>query len=338
MSQKELEQRCFDDMLTFGVKGTSKRTKQIIKKFKGDVVPRSHDESPDFLIKNGSRNGVNRYIGVEHFEVDHKSFRKRGKPQSGYKRLNSQMINIVDPEITQLTAKHVTQLESVVGCSANQSINKNYHTLMESFKHSLYKHYVKIDEYRKNIQINTNVGDTIELAFLIEMHVDFDNMVLFDGVKFLDNRIVMPMFNDMVDELLILEKRKLDYIILVIRSTGGDGINVIPLSLRYFHQDLIAQGITSYDYFGLDFFHNAYTNHTHVKPDYVWDPSSEEIILNHKIESQLGIRYTNMMLLMPIIIECVNNNKPFMTDLNVFKMYRHINMMSARIINDLLNN
>lgn len=324
MSQKELEQRCFDDMLTFGMMGTSKRTKQIIKKFTGEVVIRSQDESPDILIKNGSRNGVNRYIGVEHFEVDHKSFRKKGTPQSGYKRLKSKIVNMVDPQISELTDSQISDIVSAVEYGAGLSINKNYISLIESFHYGLDKHYGKLDGYRKNILNETSVGVEVELAFLIEMYVDFDNMVLFDGFNLKANNMVMPMLKEMVDKLSRLDKRKLDYVILVIRSTCNDKINVIPLSLRYFDQDFEKQGIKVYDYLGFDLFEEAFSKRSNVKGDYHWVQSSGVIDLNFMIDTQQKAQIFNILLLILTIQESIVNKKPFMTNQTILNIYDDI--------------
>lgn len=326
MNQKEIEERCFNDMMLVGIRDSNKRGKHILKRFSGDHVIRGSNDRPDFLIKLNNRNGhLNTLIGVEHFEVDHTPFRKKGSYQSGYKRHMTNIYNAVDPQLGEFTMEKLDEFNDLLLDRSNMSFNKSYGMLMNSFHWSFDKHYFKIDEYRQNI-LNYSESDVkVELAFMIEMYVDFNDMSLFNKTNgYVQNIDTMPMFREMIDVLSEVDFSKLNYVIFVIRSKYNHSIRVIPLNLRYLYQDLLSQDIYLYEYLGFDSMGDIGGHRTIVDINPYWDKVNGMINLDFTVGLNPNITPENIMGLLLNIKDYVDKDINFVTDSVILNIWNDI--------------
>lgn len=82
MGNKNTEKDCIDKALKYS-KTQHGKSKSIINMLKGIDVQRQEDERPDFLKRAKDIDGKEILIGIEHFQVDGVSIKKKNGKYAG---------------------------------------------------------------------------------------------------------------------------------------------------------------------------------------------------------------------------------------------------------------
>lgn len=198
------------------------RTKNLLQFLNGQTINRAKNDSPD-LIKKCSRKDQTIYVGIEHFHVDQISKRKRGKMNAigeechnkvlaAYEKGHEYYINNKDipDEVSEELLK-----QSLI--YFDELLSSNIISLLDAFKKAVGKHSSKVDVYVENIQ-KTVDSEKIEMAFFIDIFVDYTSMYEYDGNKFEEIKEI-PIIKDMVSILQEnINPKKVQYIVLFFKN------------------------------------------------------------------------------------------------------------------------
>ena len=266
MGSKKTEERCLSWVLKYANRSNGK-VRSIISLLEGDDVPRQEKERPDF-VKKTVENGHTSLLGIEHFRVDQLSKRIHGnevgstgivseneaeKMQKEWRsigELTPDFFQKSADDLSKMVAKH---MERALGCS--------YGHYMNSFVYSMGKHLKKVADYKSNLeQLKQKATDETKFAFLIEIHSDFNQLILndSDGNSYLSKNVKFcPMFEGVVKMLESIDPTEADYIILcfvkTLHSDGEENFTIVPLKTGDIRKQLKQQHIKIYEYAGDDF-------------------------------------------------------------------------------------
>ena len=125
---------------------------------------------------------------------------------------------------------------------------------IESFRYSLEKHLAKVDTYLCNINMISKSNFDVELAFLIEIYSDFANTFLTaNGSTKSTDATFVPIFEDIVQMLESIDRRKVNYIILCFNQClplSSERAKVISLRTNGLRKQLERQHIQIFSYAG----------------------------------------------------------------------------------------
>ena len=232
------EIQCFQQVLQIALKKRGE-TKHILKYLNGTDIVRNEEERPDIvkLCKNDLRGQRETIVGIEHFRVDQLSIKKKsGKIASigiSTEKNVKHIFNEWHDEVMRTDKVPEVAIQSIAKGIAEQVQHMKvatYHTYIHSFEYSLEQHIKSFDVYRKNIAKIAEKKYNIELALLIEIHMEFKNLYLNnkDGTS---KRSFgqYPILGDIIQMLEEgIDKRKVDYIVLCLGDTlYNDYIKVI---------------------------------------------------------------------------------------------------------------
>lgn len=266
-------------------------SKRIIKKI--SEMELDNTERPDFVgyLPPISKHQRGSLIGIEHFRVDHFSLKKKDgnvastgiiaekKLQKIFEQHHEKVI-----ESQKIPENVVCDITSFLAEQMERHEKSSYNTFLKSFEYSLNKHLDNVDVYRINLQNLSKSKYNIELALLIEIHSEFNNLFLNNSkgtVKQESNFI--PMFQDMVD---IMEKKinfhKVNYIIFYI--TGASYKNnpkVLAIRTNNIKKQLEKQNIFVYEYAGSDLiFTDFQATQQNVKIEQTYLIDGDKILLD----------------------------------------------------------
>lgn len=220
--KKEHERKILEDALAASRRrgGEGRRNADRLM---GSYLERLREnESPDFVVRKISKmpKRGDCLIGIEHFRVDHfcEVNAKNGHMDSVSAREQHQISQLQQSwhpdggeEIPSIV---VEGIGSIIGKVLEGRRNAFFGSFVTSFSQGLEKHLGKIDYYRENVASLAAVGESIELAFLVEVHVDFSNLSFNSGDCVVPVREgVMPLFSEIV-ALLKRAAKHVDYLIM----------------------------------------------------------------------------------------------------------------------------
>ena len=166
-----------------------------------------------------------------------------------------------------------------------------YHTYIRSFEYSLEQHMKSFDVYRKNLTKFAGKKYNIELALLIEIHMEFNNLYLNnkDGTSKLSSG-QYPIFGDIVRMLEErVDKRKVDYIVLCLGGTlYNDYIKVIAVRTGNVQKNIERQGENIYEYAGEDILmcdFQAMHRNVHITPQCIFEEDQVNMEFEYLAES-----------------------------------------------------
>ena len=260
--KKEQETAILENTIKIGLKKRGE-TKRIISKISGEDYKRDNEERPDFvkIIPAKSKKEKQTIVGIEHMRIDHFSLQKKDGKVASKAVPNENNISKIygrwkdkDLKKQENFIGSVTEIVSCVADRMEMMENSSYHTFLKSFKYTLEKHIEKTDEYLKELRkFSKNRCDT-EMAFLLEVHSEFNNLFLNDdrGAKKID-KYFLPFFEDVVELLERIDSKKVNYIILYLKNgLGSDREDVVALRTGRIKKRLKEQGIRIYEYAGDD--------------------------------------------------------------------------------------
>ena len=183
------EQACWRYAVELSVRAGG-TTGSIIRHISGEPLERDKEDAPDIVnvCKRGNKNKRDVYVGIEHFIVDRSTRVKRGKRISpsaesrehirrAYEKGHSELIETND--VSEATRDFFM---NEAGKLLEIQTNSDVQSLVESLHYSLNKHMGKVDSYRENLSKMSGEAE-IEIAFLIELHAEFPNVILNDGAS-----------------------------------------------------------------------------------------------------------------------------------------------------------
>lgn len=342
--KKSNEMECLDRVIKIGIKQRGE-TKQIVQLLNNIELNRKEQENPDFVKVCRSRNKHEKdvLLGIEHFRVDHFSLKKNdgNVASTGVK---------IKKDVNQLFNKYHNEVEkngindnviSALGNNIVQFMNQfkmsTYSNFIESFNYSLNKHLKKVDRYLKNLKdISENRFD-IKLGLLIDIHVQFNNLVLYDekGLHNFEDS-AMPMFMDIVkifEEKI--DNRKINYIIIYMSNELDIKPKVIAFKTSNIRKNLEKQKIKIYEYAGYDCcvkpFKSMYENVDYNfsfssnggNIDFYIEPNKDEV-LNDDC-------YKSVLESFRRIIEFRHNKKNYITNKGMQNIFDEINAGDFKI-------
>lgn len=304
-------------------------SKRIINKISGDEFARPNTESPDFVkfFPPISKHERGTLIGIEHFRVDQLSLKKRDGNVASLGILTEKKVN----EIYQQWHEEVTTSEitpdGVVSDIANliaQQIQKenksSYNIFIKAFEYSLNKHIENVDIYKANLKKISAGKYKTELALLIEIHTEFNNLFLNDEKgTYRQGNDFIPIFEDMVH--LLEEKvncHKVNYIILCLGKTlYDDNIKVIAVRTNNIRKQLQKQKIIIYEYAGEDLIYKDFQSNQRkiiTEPNYFIDDDKFSIEIEYTDKEQNEQFILNAIFYsLRKALECRQQGKNFVT-------------------------
>ena len=285
IDKHDREMQCFQRAVQIALKKRGE-TKRILKYLNGNNVVRKEEERPDIvkLCKNDSHGQCNTIVGIEHFRVDQLSIKKKDG------RIASTGI-VTEKNVRNLFNKwhdEVMRLDTVpdaavhdIGKVVAEQIQRmevtTYDTYIHAFNYSLEQHIKSFDVYRKNLEKLAGKRYKIELALLIEIHMEFNNLCLNDkdGTSKLSSG-QFPIFGDIVRLLEEkVDKRKVDYIVLCLGDTlYNDKIKVVAFRAGNVRKNIERQGVRVYEYAGEDILMSdfqAMRRNIHITPQCMFE-------------------------------------------------------------------
>ena len=229
--------------------------------FTNDEVSRPIDECPDFVkyCPPKSKNDKAVLLGIEHFQVDQSSIRKKsgkmGATVNKYQKEDESRRNIFEAERKQpgkLTDRAISAFATSVSQSLQKWYNAEYAKYIESFRYSLEKHLPRVDAYLRNISSISKGRFDVKLAFLVEIYSDFRHSYLtaHGSTKLADDTFI-PIFEDIVQMLERIDAKKVQYIVLCFNSLiPSERAKVIALNTKNLRKQIVKQHLLVYNYAG----------------------------------------------------------------------------------------
>lgn len=287
MDKKSDELKC----LNFAIDKCNKQhgmTKQIAQILSGQDIDRDINERPDFVrISQIKEKGKNVVIGIEHFRVDHFSEKMKKQRVSSlgvqYEKKMNEAYDTWHPKISEdedLPEGALESISSLVGQLLTYHMQSSYNAFVEAFKYSLSKHLDSVDVYHSVLNKYAGKNEK-KLAFLIEIHSDFNRLFYHDkrGIHYNDNTI--PLFESIVEMLENIDSRKVHYLILCFGSTVyNDNTKVVAIPTRNLRKQLTKLNIPVYKYAGHDIFFPGFQtpfSEFNAVPTYVRNEDSVDI-------------------------------------------------------------
>lgn len=260
INKHEKELQCFQQAVKIALKKQGE-TRRLMKYLDGKDVFRREEERPD-IVKLCSKQQKNVLVGIEHFRVDHLSIKKKDNKiastgvvaekevESIYQKWHEEVM-----KTGNVPTEAVEAIANGIATQMQRTETASYHTYIDAFNYSLEQHLKSVDDYRKNLLTLSDKKYKIELAFLIEIHMEFNNLYLNDkngNIKSSQGKF--PIFEEIVQ---ILEKkidyRKINYVILIFGNTlYNEKIKVIAIRTNNIRKNLECQGEKIYEYAGDD--------------------------------------------------------------------------------------
>ena len=258
------EEKCLNCVIEY-CKTQKGFAKHIGNRLSGVEVERETNECPDFVsyvpLTNTQKKNI--IIGIEHFQVDHFSEKMRNGKVTSKANEYLRELTKVDNEFNEVFKKDAPIPESLrhafaklTAMSVHNRFTASYDSYYLSFEYSLKKHLRKVDQYISNLQQLAHGNYDIELCFLIDVYSDFSDIFLFDnqGLRKPDTGIA-PMFDDIIDLLETVDKKRVQYIILRFNDVNPkDSKRIIALRSGNIRLQLNRMKIKVYKYTGDDHF------------------------------------------------------------------------------------
>lgn len=260
MGSKTVEHQCLNRVIS-EIKFQHGRSKTILDMFTNDEVSRPIDECPDFVkyCPPKSKNDKAVLLGIEHFQVDQSSIRKKsgkmGATVNKYQKEDESRRNIFEAERKQpgkLTDRAISAFATSVSQSLQKWYNAEYAKYIESFRYSLEKHLPRVDAYLRNISSISKGRFDVKLAFLVEIYSDFRHSYLtaHGSTKLADDTFI-PIFEDIVQMLERIDAKKVQYIVLCFNSLiPSERAKVIALNTKNLRKQIVKQHLLVYNYAG----------------------------------------------------------------------------------------
>lgn len=269
MGNKNTEKDCIDKALKYS-KTQHGKSKSIINMLKGIDVQRQEDERPDFLKRAKDIDGKEILIGIEHFQVDGVSIKKKNGKYAGteqkrlkdtkeiFNKYKKQMINndFISDDVFRSATE---EINNVVKTAVEYYSNATYKDFVNAFEQKLTAHAKNIPAYYQNVEQYKRNNEKAKMMFLIDV---FGN---FSGLFFNSNKKVKqvnvdetPLFSEIVNILDNVIGNKIDYIVICLGN--GTETKIIGIEAKNILQELNKQKIKIYDYLCYDRVYPLMTN------------------------------------------------------------------------------
>ena len=147
------------------------------------------NESPDFVIRKTEKasSKANRLIGIEHFRVDHfcKENKKGGHmdsiPAQEQRQIETLQQSWNPNDSEEIPDAVIEGFGDIIGRSLAARRNAFFDNFVTSFSQSLEKHLGKVEHYRENVANLSLNDEEVQLAFLVEIHTDFSDLIFNKG-------------------------------------------------------------------------------------------------------------------------------------------------------------
>lgn len=230
MSSKSDELVCLMQFLEVGgkLKGSAnKNARRVARELNMCELDETRPDNarPDFMFYGKSDTQGTKVIGIEHFMVGNYSVEVANCKVSTPKK-------DLDRELEEFRLKHYDTINKSnripdeimyefvqhFGKYINMELKANFSSYLKSFKHSFETHNSKVDAYLAELR-NTGIKQR-KLYFLIDIDVSLNGLYLYDRYNgFRPNKSgYMPMLSEVVDMLEDIDKDKVDFIILSMKS------------------------------------------------------------------------------------------------------------------------
>lgn len=260
-NKKQKEEESLKEAFSFARKKVG-RTHRIMQQLDGELIERHDAERPDFIlrVKPTSKHDSGSIVGIEHFVVDHYSFRNRqgvlesaSKKDLGlYRGITNKYRNLGNASEQQID-NAVTEFTEVICKSLVSKIQSGYKSLVEAFRYTMDLHLEKIAEYRKNLGRYVKKEKSV-LCFYIEVISDFNEFLFVTGDKVKRYKPgYFPLFQEIVSMLETLKEKGVEYVIIAMRVPITEKlVDVIALPTTNIRQECQRQNIVIYHYAARD--------------------------------------------------------------------------------------
>ena len=211
-------------------------------------------------VKPTSKTDRGIIVGIEHFVVDHYSFRnKQGVLESSskkdlglYRGITKKYGNLGN-DSEQKIDNAVTEFTDVICKSLVSKIQSGYKSLIDAFTYTMNLHLGKVEEYRENLNRYVKKEKSV-LCFYIEVISDFSEFLFVTGDKVKRYKSgYFPLFQEIVSLLETLKKKGVEYVIIAMRAPITEKlVDVIALPTTNIRQECQRQNIVIYHYAARD--------------------------------------------------------------------------------------
>lgn len=352
--KKRAEQRCIDDVLKVA-KCQHGRSRRILELLSGEEIIRDITEHPDF-VKCCAKNGTEEspfLLGIEHFQVDHFSEKKRkdekmisksGKMRKNIDSLQRRWGNRVihSKEIPQGA---IDDLCNVLTEGLQNKISASYRDFILSFRHSLDKHLKKASYYYESIKSVSKSNLPIKLMLLIEVYSDFRNLFLnSDGKCKLEKDWILPIFDDVVQLLETIDTKQFQFVVLCFRDViCVENYRVIALQTRNIRKDLARQHIPVYHYICEDIYlekSQRARQKIDVSTKYIEGDESKINLLTQACFQEITPEYATLLIFKAFLdtLKHAERKEPFATTQNVQCLFETFGRYCLHGLNQLNEN
>ena len=226
VNKKQKEEESLKEAFAFARKKRG-RTHRLMQKINGEIIDREDAERLDFIlrVKPTSKTDRGIIVGIEHFVVDHYSFRnKQGVLESSskkdlglYRGITKKYGNLGN-DSEQKIDNAVTEFTDVICKSLVSKIQSGYKSLIDAFTYTMNLHLGKVEEYRENLNRYVKKEKSV-LCFYIEVISDFSEFLFVTGDKVKRYKSgYFPLFQEIVSLLETLKKKGVEYVIIAMRA------------------------------------------------------------------------------------------------------------------------
>ena len=216
------ERCCFQEALELSrrVGGT---TRSILELINGKEIARDKNDVPDIIhvCQRGNKHKYEVCVGIEHFQVNQLSRGKGDKRLAIGQEYKKHIFDAYEKGHTaieegedipkDLYPEFLTRTLDYLSDSVNSRIEQ----LIDDLRYSLGKHLERVDAYRNNVK-TIAIYRQVEIAFLIEIHAKFPEIILNGEYVQRASKDGELIFVEEIAEILSsISKDKVDYIIML---------------------------------------------------------------------------------------------------------------------------
>lgn len=311
------------------------QTRSILRFLDGETIDREKNDRPD-LIKKCVRNGKTVFVGIEHFHVDQLSKVKNGKVNATGEECFKHIKKVYETghefvvQEQEVPEKTTDELMKQAVIYFNEMLSSSIDSLMQSLRAGLEKHTANIEAYKANTQIYAS-NYPVEIALLIDVFIEFDQLVKFDGYSFSEMNVEeVPIIAPLISSIVKYTQSKgIQYIVLLFK---GHHIKSKVLAFRTgkIRKNIANQRLPIYDYIGdestRDF--NLLGGHLSHNKD---DEGNYNLISEYK-----EFTHDEMLrILAPYILDAYKKqkaHKPFVTSKTIYTILRYYDLIEEQVL------
>lgn len=330
MGKKEPEIECLNRVINSS-KSQHGYSRAIIDLLIGEDIERKVKERPDFIKRIYNKNSGSTIVGIEHFQVDFCSIKKKDGTIAGTTtKFNKDKQNIYN-KYKGKTNDEQSMFEAVEDIDkllADRLVNQkrvSYNNFLSFFHNVLCKHSRNIAIYRDEISKYALDGEDEKLIFLIDVQTEFYNLFINNGNKVKKNNSgCMLLTTEIVNLFSDSTLKGVDYVILCCTSSiNTEKAKIYAFETNNAKRSLRKSGIRIYEYLGDDLLlDEKYTLTDNESINYTIEKQNDtyKTIFNYKVdeiskETRLNFAYYSLYL----AHQARKNNEAFVTTLLVQK-------------------